>query len=61
MQYLLEIMDASVIAGYEAQSRLLIEALSSQNRSTLEVVGSNTGGWAIASRRAFFRGNVTVS
>lgn len=59
--YLAEGADASVMAGYEAQHKLLVTALGTPSRAAYELINTNYGGFSMATMRPFSRGTITVS
>ncbi|KAK4984995.1 hypothetical protein LTR50_006269 [Elasticomyces elasticus] len=59
-QYLAAEVGQTVIAGYNAQKTLLIEALLDKNRAAYEILNNNAGSLTVATMRPFSRGVVTI-
>lgn len=51
-------VDASVVAGWEAQRRLLVGALGNANRSQFEILNDNAGHFTYSVMKPFSRGQV---
>ncbi|GAB7350800.1 hypothetical protein MBLNU459_g1339t1 [Dothideomycetes sp. NU459] len=59
-RYLAADSDATVIAGFDAQRKLLITALNSTDRAAFELLNWNYGGFSNANMRPFSRGSIKV-
>ena len=59
-QYLANDSDTTVVAGFDAQRKLLATALASQNRAAYELLNNNYGGFSVANMRPFSRGTVKL-
>lgn len=60
VQFLADISDPTVTAGYAAQLSLLINALQNDSRGACEFLNSNDGHFSVANMRPFSRGSVTL-
>ncbi|GME45675.1 putative gmc oxidoreductase protein [Neofusicoccum parvum] len=59
-QYLTDGLDATVIAGWERQKAILVDALDNANRSQFEVLNDNAGHFTYSVMRPFSRGTVRI-
>ncbi|GAB7338874.1 hypothetical protein MBLNU457_5560t1 [Dothideomycetes sp. NU457] len=59
-QFLANITDPTVTAGFAAQLSLLIDALQNNSRAASELLNSNDGHFSVANMRPFSRGSVTL-
>ena len=59
-QFLLNVSDPTVTAGFAAQLSLLIDALQNDSRAAYELLNSNNGHFSVANMRPFSRGSVTL-
>ncbi len=59
-QHLLPGLDQTIIAGYEAQKRILVELISRNDVGAYEILNDNIGLLAIAAMHTFSRGSVHI-
>ncbi|KAF2091724.1 GMC oxidoreductase, partial [Saccharata proteae CBS 121410] len=59
-QYLADNLDPTIITGYEAQKKLLINALNNENRSQFELLNNNAGAITTSVMKPFGRGRITL-
>lgn len=59
-QFLTNISDPTVTAGFGAQLSLLVNALQNDSRAAYELLNSNDGHFSVANMRPFARGSVTL-
>jgi len=60
-QYLLPDLDATIIAGYEAQKTVLVDLLSRTDVGAYEILNDNIGLLAVAAMHSFSRGSVHIN
>ena len=60
-QYLADGLDPTIVAGYNAQKRLLIQALADPERAVIEILNSNAGNLSPSVMRPFSRGTSHLS
>lgn len=59
--FLDEDTDPTVIAGYDAQRKLLVAALNETTRAAYELINTNYGAFSVAVMRPFSRGTVKLN
>ncbi|KAF2142695.1 GMC oxidoreductase [Aplosporella prunicola CBS 121167] len=59
-QYLQADLDETVVAGYERQKQLLVDALGNANRSQFEVLNDNTGHFTYSVMKPLGRGQIRI-
>jgi choline dehydrogenase len=59
-RYLLPNLDPTILAGYEAQKRILVEFLRSDDVSAYEILNNNVGLMSVAAMHTFSRGSIHI-